>query len=124
MSAADQLIAQSPAYSIVHLETGYSRLIPTQSEVKSSAFWSASSDSEAFAFLIFNDEARVDRVDLGDLSVETRHLGSLAVDVGQVTARGKIWINQEHPLGRISFWDILSGELLTLTGFELNRRVQ
>ena len=124
MSAADQLIALSPAYSIVHLDTAYSRLIPAQAEVKSSAFWSEPESSDAFAFLIFEGEARVDRVDLGDLSVETRRLGSLALDVGRVTARGKMWVNQEHPLGRLSFWDIVSGELLTLTGFELNRRVQ
>ena len=124
MSAADRLVAQAPAYSVIHIESGYARLMPARARVTSSAFWIPEDASDPFAFIIFDDEASVDRVNLRDLSVERRYLGSLAVDVGQVATRGMVWINQEHPLGRLSFWNLVTHELLTLTGFELNRRVQ
>ena len=34
------------------------------------------------------------------------------------------WVSQEHPLGRLSFYDVDDNSLETLTGFELNAKVE
>lgn len=38
--------------------------------------------------------------------------------------RPAAWISQEHPLGRLSFWDPDDAALRTLTGFELNAGIE
>jgi len=34
------------------------------------------------------------------------------------------WVSQQHPLGRISFYDADADVLETLTGFELNAAIE
>jgi hypothetical protein len=34
------------------------------------------------------------------------------------------WVSQEHPLGRITFYDPDDASLETLTGFELNAAIE
>jgi hypothetical protein len=36
----------------------------------------------------------------------------------------KAWVSQEHPLGRISFFDPDDTSLETITGFELNSEIE
>ena len=38
-------------------------------------------------------------------------------------ATDKVFVSQRHPLGRVSFIDIDSGQVRTLTGFDLNSQI-
>jgi len=58
-------------------------------------------------------------VDLLTLMGVERPLASPPVAVQPVPAAGKVAVSQEHPTGRITFFDVETGESETLTGFEL-----
>jgi len=121
------IVAQSPGYSIVDLESGFTRLVLSDAPVEDLTFWTGD-EGTAHAYLSFNDEVRklwaVDRITLDTFAVSPLQLGSPPSDLGRVTGRGRVWVNQEHPVGRMTFIDVASGEPKTVTGFELNRFVR
>lgn len=57
------------------------------------------------------------------LGVERFSLASLPVSAGIVAGANKGFVAQEHPDGRITFVDFETGEVRTLTGFELASQV-
>ncbi len=52
-------------------------------------------------------------------------LGVAAVEdqVGERPDAGNAFISQRHALGRVSFIDIATGDVRTITGFDLNSRI-
>ena len=125
-SSAEALVLERPGYSVVDLESGFTRLVSSRVEVEDFTFWGDADNS--YAFLSFVDEdlgiADVDHVDLNANTVVTMPLGSPPSNLGRIFGRQRVWINQDHPLGRITFIDVFSGEPRTVTGFELNRRTR
>lgn len=63
------------------------------------------------------------RITLANLAVDYVKLASPPLATGVVSAVSKGYIAQQHPEGRITFVDFGSGEVRTLTGFELGAKV-
>ena len=59
-------------------------------------------------------------VQLDTLEFWHRELGSPPVVLGTLPQARRVYVGQEHSLGRISFVDVASGSVQTVTGFELN----
>jgi hypothetical protein len=60
---------------------------------------------------------------LPSLEVASHPLASLPTSAGIVSGAARAYVAQEHPDGRITFKDLASGEVRTLTGFELGAKV-
>lgn len=58
------------------------------------------------------------------LQADRFSLASPPLAAGMVAEADRGWVAQEHPEGRITFVDLETGALRTLTGFELGARVQ
>ena len=81
------------------------------------------------AYLLFSSKGQnikeVQKLNLKSFVVEPPiRLESFPVSGGYVPSVNKIFVNQEHPEGRITFIDVATGELSTVTGFILNSRIK
>ena len=83
---------------------------------------------DAHIFALVHDDADTVRqsvhVVLDSLYSSVEDLGSPPVLIGALPAADRVYIAQEHPVGRISFIDVLTGRIQTVTGFELNSRIK
>ncbi|PJB36530.1 MAG: hypothetical protein CO108_23125, partial [Deltaproteobacteria bacterium CG_4_9_14_3_um_filter_63_12] len=83
---------------------------------------------DAHLFALVHDDADTVRqsvhVVLDSLYSSVEDLGSPPVLIGALPAADRVYIAQEHPVGRISFIDVLTGRIQTVTGFELNSRIK
>ncbi len=84
----------------------------------------AHSDDGARGYLVMEDEALLEVLEYDSLLYEEVLLKSAALHVGTVPTTTLAWVNQEHELGRLSFYDPDTGALQTLTGFELNAGIE
>ncbi|MBN1605319.1 MAG: hypothetical protein JW940_01725 [Polyangiaceae bacterium] len=89
----------------------------------------AATPGDEYLFIIFNmpsaDVREIQRVDVNSLGVDVPLvLDSLPTAVGALGATQTIFVNQDHPDGRITFIDWPEGETTTVTGFELNSRIR
>jgi hypothetical protein len=77
-------------------------------------------------FVLFNTGAvkEAHRVDLRTFQVEPIALGSPPVSVGAIPGSSRAFIGQDHPDGRISFVNWNTGDVESVTGFELNSRIR
>jgi hypothetical protein len=79
------------------------------------------------ALVTVRDDAKkafgVYRVRMANLQVDYVKLASAPLATGIVGAANKGYVAQLHPEGRITFVDFASGEVRTLTGFELGAKV-
>jgi len=79
------------------------------------------------ALVSVRDDAKkvfgVYRVKLANLQVDYTKLASPPLATGVIAAANKGYVAQLHPEGRITFVDFASGEVRTLTGFELGAKV-
>lgn len=62
-------------------------------------------------------------LDLTSFIVDAVTLGSHPSQIGTVVGTDRIYVSQEHALGRVSFIDVATGQLRTVTGFQLNSQV-
>jgi DNA-binding beta-propeller fold protein YncE len=126
LSAAENLVRQRPGYSVLTLASGFHRLVASEVEVDDFTFWF--DGQTAYGFVSFVDEARglsvVERVALPSAVVQRIAMGSPVANLGRLAGRPRVWINQDHPLGRMTFINVADGTPRTITGFELNRRIQ
>lgn len=120
----DELIDQSYGYSVLELDTGFSKLQLTQAPLGSSTIVP---DGSAM-FILFNSSAQhireVHRVGLRDFLVRPIVLGSPPVSIGTLPGSNKVFVGQEHPDGRMTFIDWETAETESVTGFELNSRIR
>ncbi len=118
----DDFIAKSHAYSLFDINTGYSKLETIPTEAGEFIF----SDLTRRLYLLLSDPARdvrqLEIIDLTSFRTESLRLGSPPEHVGLIPNDGspRIYISQEHPVGRMTFIDERSDEIKTVTGFELN----
>lgn len=120
----DQLIDQSHGYSVLELESGFSKLQLTDAPMGSSTIVP---DGSAM-FILFNlpsaNLREVHRVGLRDFLVRPIVLGSPPVSIGSLPGTNKVFVGQDHPDGRMTFIDWETAEAESVTGFELNSRIR
>lgn len=121
----EEFVNRSHGYSVFDLDTGFAKLQLTP--VEPGAFAFAPLAPKAYLVLDGGDDegatAAVQSVELDTGVVRTIDLGSPPGAVGVLPNSGMTYVNQRHPLGRVSFIDIASGEVRTITGFDLNSRI-
>jgi hypothetical protein len=124
-TSLDEFIDMKPGYSMFDIASGFSKLQVTEVNPKHFAF--ASGAPRAFVTLDGGDEegafVAVQQIELDSGVVRTIELGSPPDAIGILPESNKIFVSQRHPLGRVSFIDIISGQVRTLTGFDLNSQI-
>ena len=79
----------------------------------------------SYLFLLFGSGVReVQKVETKSFLVTSSQLGSPPISLGSVPKSERVFVNQEHPDGRITFIDWKTSKARTVTGFELNSRIQ
>ncbi|HTJ42717.1 MAG TPA: beta-propeller fold lactonase family protein [Kofleriaceae bacterium] len=123
----DEYIDRSPGYSSVDLATGFSKLQITP--VDPGTFSFAPDAPRAYLTLDGGDTDgstwEVQEIELDTGVVRSIPLNSPPSAIGVLPGAndGKVFVNQRHPLGRVTFVDVVTNEVRTVTGFDLNSRV-
>jgi DNA-binding beta-propeller fold protein YncE len=121
----EEFVDRSHGYSVFDLDTGFAKLQLTP--VEPGAFAFAPLAAKAYLILDGGDAegaiAEVQSIELDTGVVRHVDLGSPPGAVGVLPNAGVTYVNQRHPLGRVSFIDIATGEVRTITGFDLNSRI-
>ena len=119
----DTRIDRSFGYTMLDLRSGFAKLQITEAEVGPLAL----SPDGAYAFTFLrNDAASVrvlQRIALASFIVDDYALGSAPLSLGIVPETSRAFVGQLHPEGRISFLEWATGDLVSVTGFELNGRI-
>jgi hypothetical protein len=117
-------IDRALGYSVVGLTDGFAKLQLTEAEPGAMA---VTPDSSKLFVLLHNEALSLriaQRVDLASFLVDDFVLGSAPLTVSALpTSIGRVFISQDHPSGRISFINWITGETASVTGFELNGRI-
>ena len=120
-----EFIDRSSGYSIIDVATGFAKLQITEVDPDTFAF--AGFASRAYVTLDGGDAegavAAVQEIQLDTGVVHTIELGSPPDAIGLLPATQKIYVSQRHPLGRVTFVDVPTGQVQTLTGFDLNSQI-
>ncbi len=123
----EELFRDSWAITMVSLQD--LRTNPLKLPAEPIAF--ANSTDGAFGFFIMEDQPLLEVLDYATLLHTERTLRSVPEFLGVLPDLDPFdadappaWVSQEHPLGRISFFDADDDTLETLTGFELNSEIE
>lgn len=119
---ADTVLARSYGYSVFELATGFSKLQTAKAPVGPSTL--VPDGSNLFVLFDGATEREVHRVNLTSFIVDHIALGSPPTSVGSVPRSKRVFVGQDHPDGRIAFIDWETGDLESVTGFELNSRIR
>ena len=84
----------------------------------------ADDDEGNIGYFIMDGEPYLEVLDFHDLYYEEVELESDPVYVGVLPESDLAYVNQDHALGRMSFYDPTTTELQTITGFELNAAIE
>lgn len=120
----EEFINRSYGYSVVDVESGFGKLQIT--EVDTGEFQFSLSSPRAYVLLRGeqdSEESLTHIVDLDSGIVKEQLMGSPPETVGILPEAGVAFVNQTHALGRVSFIDVDSDAMRTVTGFDLNSRV-
>lgn len=121
----DEYIDRKPGYSVIDIATGFAKLQIT--EVNPKRFTFATTAPRAYVTLDGGDAegafVAVQQIELDSGVVRTIELGSPPEAIGVLPDSNKIFISQRHPLGRVSFIDVDTDQVRTLTGFDLNSQI-
>ncbi len=121
-STVDEYIDRSYGYTLLDLATGFGKLQITP--VDPGPFAYAPDGSKAYVALDGGDAVTATRqlqvVAVQTGVVTTKQLGSPPSAVGILPVAGEAFVAQRHPLGRVTFVNLASDGLRTITGFDLN----
>jgi DNA-binding beta-propeller fold protein YncE len=121
----DDYIAMSYGYTLLDLATGFGKLQITP--VDAGPFAYAPDGSKVYVALDGGNADLATRalqvVTTQTGVVITKPLGSPPSSVGILPGAGAAFIAQRHPLGRVSFVDLSSDAVRTVTGFDLNSHI-
>ncbi|HEU4611107.1 MAG TPA: hypothetical protein VFS15_03480 [Kofleriaceae bacterium] len=121
----DDYIDKSYGYTLLDLATGFGKLQITP--VDPGAFRYAPDGSKVYVALDGGDAVNATRavqvVTTQTGVVETKQLGSPPSTVGILPGAAQAFVSQRHPLGRVSFVDLTTDAVRTVTGFDLNGQV-
>lgn len=116
-----KVFQHSNGMTIVDLVSGYMRAVVLQGEPTDVVLTETSGGSQVvYALLESGDAAHqgLMRIDLKSFRSDFVRLPRKPVQMGQVA--GKIFVHQEAPAGRITFFDIETQAQRTVSGYELN----
>lgn len=121
----DDFIAKSYGYALVDLASGFAKLQITPVDPGPLVY--AGDGSKAYVALDGGDVVTATRalqiVNARTGVVTSSPLGSPPSAVGVLPGANAAFVAQRHPLGRVSFLDIASDTVRTVTGFDLNGHV-
>ena len=121
----EEFIDRSFGYSIVNIATGFDKLQITSADP--GAFQFSTTTPRAYVLIDGGDDvgavAQTHVIELDTGVVRPRNMSSPPETVGILPEAGMAFINQRHPLGRVSFIDVASDAMRTVTGFDLNSRI-
>jgi hypothetical protein len=121
----DEYIDRSPGYSSVDLASGFSKLQITPVDPGSFAF--APGAPRAYLTLDGGDADgstwAIQTIELDTGVVRTIPLNSPPSAIGVLPGAAKVFVNQRHPLGRVTFLGVGTSDVRTVTGFDLNSSV-
>jgi len=84
----------------------------------------ANSDDGTHGFFVMDKVETLMTLEYSSLLYEAVDLKSVPVHVGVLPDTSYAYVNQEHELGRLSFFDAETQSLQTITGFELNSEIE
>lgn len=117
-----EFINRSFGYSVFDVAQGFAKLQITPVDPGMMAF--PASARRAYIVLDGGNTAgavaELQTIELDTGVVRTSQLGSPPDSVGILPGAGTAFVAQRHPLGRVSFFDIATGDVRTITGFDLN----
>lgn len=123
----DQVIDRSYGYSLLRIGTGDVKLQATRTKLGPIAMV----PNGSFLFILFRDDTakvkEVQRVALRSFLVDPIiQLENPPISIGVAEASQTVFVNLEHPDGRMTFidWNDPLDKLKTVTGFELNSRIR
>ena len=121
-TSVDDYIDKSYGYSMLDLATGFAKLEVTP--VDPGPFVYAPDGTKAYIALDGGDVPTAPRaleiVETATGVVNVVALGSPPSAVGILPGAGTAFVSQRHPLGRVSFVDLATNAIRTVTGFDLN----
>jgi hypothetical protein len=118
----EAFIDRSFGYSVFDLAQGFAKLQITPVDPGMLAF----PEGARTAYVVLDGGnalgavAQLQTIELDTGVVRTSKLGSPPDSVGVLPGAGTAFVAQRHPLGRVSFFDIATGDVRTITGFDLN----
>jgi hypothetical protein len=116
----DALIDLSYGYSLVDIESGFTRLQTTASEIAAFDLIPAAKK----LFVLLQEQQQVQCMSLTSFVPENLTLASRPLSMGAVPASEKVFVGQDHPDGRITFIDWSTLAMTSVTGFELNSEIE
>jgi DNA-binding beta-propeller fold protein YncE len=119
-SVSTDLYYGEHAISLIDLDDFRSNAIGIEGEPTAYA----NSDNGEFGFFIMEGIESLMVLEYNSLLYEATELKSSPVHVGTLPGSNYAWVNQEHDLGRLSFYDADTDTLQTITGFELNSEIE
>jgi DNA-binding beta-propeller fold protein YncE len=124
-SSFDEFVDRSYGYTLLDLATGFGKLQITP--VDPGPFRYAPDGSKVYVALDGGDTATATRalqvVATQTGVVTTKQLGSPPSAVGILPGAAQAFVAQRHPLGRVSFVDLVTDGVRTVTGFDLNSHI-
>jgi DNA-binding beta-propeller fold protein YncE len=121
----EEYIDRSYGYTLLDLATGFGKLQITP--VDPGPFSYSPDGSKVYVALDGGDAVNATRalqvVTTQTGVVTTKPLGSAPSSVGILPGAAQAFTAQRHPLGRVSFVDLASDAVRTVTGFDLNSQV-
>lgn len=121
----DDFVDKSYGYTLLDLATGFGKLQITP--VDPGAFHYAPDGSKVYVALDGGDAPTATRavqvVTTQTGVVITKALGSPPEQVGILPGAGQAFIAQRHTLGRVSFVNLVTDAVRTVTGFDLNSHI-
>ncbi len=124
----EEIVDRKYGYSAFDVATGFAALYFT--DVDPGMFAFAPGELRAYVCLDGGDAegavAEVHEIDLDSGVVYVRELGTPPEAVGVLPDSNKAFVSQRHPLGRVTFIDVVDtgpGQARTLTGFDLNSQI-
>jgi len=124
-TTVDDYIDESYGYSLIDLASGFAKLQLTP--VDASSFTYSFDGTKAYIGLDGGDaDNAVRALQIATVQtgvVKTVQLGSPPSGIGILPGVDQAFVAQRHPLGRVSFVDVPSDQIRTVTGFDLNSHV-
>ena len=120
----EELVAKSPAVSLVDLERGTTKLVLLPADAGVAAL---NRDASQVLFLVADEVLGVRSarwVDFASFSVRSAEFTRRPTDLGPLPGSDWMFVTQSHPQGRISFLNLSTGEMREVTGFALNAFIE
>jgi hypothetical protein len=120
--STDQSIDRSYGYSVLRIPNGDVKIAVTPTPP--GVFTIVPDGSYLFVLFSADGAREVQKIEAKSFQIDAIALGSPPISLGSVPQSERVFVNQQHPDGRITFIDWATGEARTVTGFELNSRIQ